>query len=138
MPRENAWNVQAGLYTCLAATDTLTDLLADGTQSVRDHVPPGAAFPYIVIGDNSARPMDTQRHSGLEIMATIHSYSRNEGMKELKGIMTAVQEALHDASFLVDSQILVLCQEMSSETFVDGGGEIRRGVQRFRIITEAN
>lgn len=136
MPRPNTWNVQAGIYTCLAATSNLTDLLADGTQSVCDHVPAGAVFPYIVIGDMSSRPLDTQRYQGRETTATIHSYSRAAGMKELKSIMIAVQEALHDVDFSVNDETLVLCQEISSDNFLDSDGETRHGVQRFRIITE--
>lgn len=137
MPSQNSWNVQAGLYTCLVATHSLTDLLADGTGGVRDHVPPGTAFPYIVIGDMSTRPMDTQAYEGQEILATIHSYSRAEGMKELKSVMSAVQEALHDADFSVTGATLVFCQETSSETYLEGDGETRHGIQRFRIITES-
>lgn len=137
MPSQNAWNVQAGLYTCLVATHNLTDLLADGTGGIRDHVPASSSFPYIVIGDMSARPMSTQTYGGQEILATVHSYSRAEGMKELKSVMHAVQEALHDADFSVTGATLVLCQETSSETYLESDGETRHGIQRFRIITES-
>lgn len=137
MPTSRNWNVQAGLYTCLAATHTLTDLLADAAQSVCDHVPANAVFPYIVIGNMSSRPLDTQRYEGRETTAVIHSYSRKDGMKELKNIMTAVQEALHHVDFSVDDETLVMCQEISSDTFLENDGETRHGVQHFRIITES-
>lgn len=136
MPQDSTGAVQAAVYSRLAVTSALTGLLATGAGSVRDHVPEDALFPYIVLGETAGRPHETQAGGGLELEMTLHIYSRGEGMKELKSIMTEVHTALHDADFSVTDQTLVLCRLLSSETFLENDGLTRHGVQRFRIITE--
>lgn len=136
MSADGAWDVQTGVYARLAGNSGLTALLAAGADSVLDHVPPGTAFPYVVIGESSARPLDSQRLSGSDVTLAIHSYSRGSGMQELKQVMSAVYAALHDAAFSVPNRTLVLCQCLGADTALDGDGLTRRGVQHFRIITE--
>ena len=57
-------------------------------------------------------------------------------MKEIKTIMSAIFETLHDGALSVAGQTIVLCQEISADAFIDNDGETRRGIQKFRIITE--
>jgi hypothetical protein len=136
MSVDSAWDVQSGVFTCLSGSTALTSLLASGANGVLDHVPAGTVFPYVVLGETSARPMDSQRISGNEITVTIHAYSRGSGMHQLKNIMSAVYDALHDVSFSVPNQVLVLCQCLDTATLLEGDGLTRHGIQRFKIITE--
>lgn len=77
MRQDSSWPVQAALYARLCATPAVTGLLADGAGSVFDHVPAGAAFPYIVLGDTSARPHETQGGYGHDLTMDIRIFSRS-------------------------------------------------------------
>ncbi|MBI3440668.1 MAG: DUF3168 domain-containing protein [Proteobacteria bacterium] len=136
MSADSGWDVQTGVFSRLTGTSALTTLLSNGANSVLDHVPAGTAFPYIVIGEASARPMDSQRVSGSDVTLTVHTYSRGVGMQEAKRIMSALYDALHHASFAIPNQVLVLCQLLDSQTVLENDGLTRHGIQRFQIITE--
>lgn len=136
MSADSLWDVQAGVFTRLTGTAGLTALLAGGAAGVRDHVPEGTAYPYLVIGEAAARPLETQAVSGNDVTITLHSYSRGAGMKEVKAIMAKIHDALHNASFSVPNQSLVLCRCLESTAQLEGDGLTRHGVQRFQIITE--
>ena len=136
MSADSVWDVQTGVFSTLTGNAALIALLASGADSVLDHVPAGTAFPYVVIGESSSRPMDSQRFSGNDVTLSIHTYSRGSGMQQSRRIMSAIYDALHDVSFAVPNQTLVLCQCLETETMLDGDGATRHGIQRFQIITE--
>ena len=136
MSADSCWDVQTGVFTCLTENAALIDLLANGADSVLDHVPVGTAFPYIVIGESQSKPLDGQRVSGNDMILTLHIYGRGCGMQEIRRIMSAIYDALHTVSFAVPNQILVLCQYVDSETVLEDDGMTRHGIQRFQIITE--
>ncbi|MBI1215685.1 MAG: DUF3168 domain-containing protein [Alphaproteobacteria bacterium] len=136
MTADSSWAVQAAVYGQLSINGSLTSLLANGSASVFDHVLPDAAFPYVVIGETSAKPLNTQQTQGYDITLAIHSYSRAAGMKELRGIMAAVRAILDDAALPLSGHALVLCDAVSDEARLEADGLTRHGVQRFRIVTE--
>lgn len=136
MSAESTWDVQAGIYARLAGYTALTTQLSGGANAVLDHVPQGKGFPYVVMGETSATPLDTQVTSGNEVHVTLHSYSREPGMQELKKIMVAVYDALHHASFSIPNQTLILCRWLGAETRLESDGVTRHGQQHFQIITE--
>lgn len=94
----------------------------------------GSAFPYIVLGESAAEPLETQAGGGYDTTLDIHTYSRALGMKEAKAVMAAISDCLHGQDFAVTGQRLVFCRLISQSLRQDG--ETRHGVQRFRIITE--
>lgn len=136
MSADSSWDVQAGIFARLTGTGAVTGLLAGGAAGVLDHVPEGTAFPYVVIGEATSNPLDSQGSSGNDVTVTIHTYSRGIGMKEAKSIMAAVDAALHDASFAVPNQILILCQRLESQAVLESDGKTRHGIQHFQVITE--
>lgn len=136
MSSDSTWDVQAGVFTRLTGVSALTSLLANGAGSVLDHVPAGTAFPYVVIGETSSQPLDSQEVSGNDVTLTLHTYSRGSGMQQVKHIMSAIYDALHHASFSVPNQVLVLCQCLGAETSLTEDGVTRHGIQHFQIITE--
>lgn len=134
MPQDSLWPVQAAIYGVLAGDAGLAALLANGADSVFDHVPQASAFPYIVLGESAAQPLETQEGGGCDMTVDIHAYSRALGMKEAKAIIAAVSAALHDRNFTVIGQRLVLCRLQSQQLRQEG--ETRHGISRFRIVTE--
>lgn len=143
MSADSLWDVQSGLYTVLTGTAALTAQLADGASSILDYVPANTDFPYVLIGDARAAPLDTQGGGGAEVTFTLETYSITPGMQEVRKIMSSIYDALHNASFTVPHQTLIQCQCLEAATTVlvdsSGGAQntlIRQGTQRFRIITE--
>jgi hypothetical protein len=134
MTTDSALAVQAALYERLSADAALGAIT--GAASVRDHVPPGTPFPYVVIGDMGSRPLDTQGGRGCEIAAELHAFSRAEGLAETKRILAALQDALHGADFAISGHRLVLCLCTGTEARLGEDGVTRHGVARFRIVTE--
>ncbi len=136
MSTDSTWDVQSALFAKLSADSNLTGLLANGTNSVLDHVLSGTLFPYVVIGETHSSPLDTSGSAGYEVVISIHTYSRGVGMNETRQIMSAIYDNLHRADFTVPNQTMVMCKLLDTETRLDVDGKTRHGVQRFQIITE--
>jgi hypothetical protein len=102
-----------------------------------DHVPQESEFPYIVIGDDTSIPWDTDDSIGSETTCTIHVWSRHRGRKEVKEIMRTLYEALHRAEFPIIGGALVECQAEFQESLLDPDGLTRHGVIRFRLTVDA-
>ncbi len=130
------WDVQSGVYSRLTGHAALTALLPAGANGIFDHVPQQTAFPYVAIGETASRPLDTQGGHGHDTSLSIHVYTRSAGMRDLRRIMAAAYDALHDADFTVPDQVLALCRCQSIESAIEGDGITRHGILRFRIITE--
>lgn len=141
--------IQVAIFGVLRADVPLGNLLAasviDGdtaNKAVYDAPPQVSApesstpFPYVVVGDDTAVPWDTDSNSGQETTITIHSFSRYVGKKEIKQIQDAIYNALQDKALTVTGHTAVLCYFDGSESFDEPDGVTRHGVSRFRIITE--
>jgi hypothetical protein len=102
-----------------------------------DHVPQDSTFPYIVIGDDTSIPWDTDDSLGSETTCTIHIWSRHRGRKEVKEITKALYEALHRADIPIIGGALVESQAEFAESFMDTDGLTRHGVVRFRLIVDS-
>ena len=102
-----------------------------------DHVPQESTFPYIVIGDDTSVPWDTDNSLGTETTCTIHVWSRHRGRKEVKEIFRTLYEKLHRAEFPIIGGALVECQAEFEESFLDSDGLTRHGVIRFRLTVDS-
>lgn len=113
-----------------------------GLPTVYDHVPQqadsgsNAPFPYIVIGDDTHLPFDTDDSSGAESTITVHTWSRSEGRIETKQIQDGIYEALHRHDLDVSGYNIVTMDFESSESFMDPDNETRHGVSSFRILLD--
>lgn len=109
----------------------ITDL-----ASVYDHVPQDAAFPYVVIGDDTMTEWDTDTEQGFEATITIHTWTQaNEGRAQCKSIMDAIYTKLHKGpTITVDGYDTVDVFFEFSQTMLDPDGLTIHGVQRLRVI----
>lgn len=113
-----------------------------GMPAVYDDVPvdvkgqPAVAFPYVVIGEDTHIPFDTDDSLGSESTLTLHTWSRYRGKKECKEIMALNYDALTRQSLAVDGYDLITIEFEYSEVVLDPDGITRHGVQRFRALTE--
>jgi hypothetical protein len=126
------WELQRAIVDRLA-DDAAVMAIATG---VFDHVPQGATFPYVVIGDDLASAVDTDDTLNADHVVTVHTWSRYRGQKETKQLQQAVYAALHRGALTVASAVYVDCQAETQESFLDDDGLTRHGVQRFRVLLD--
>ncbi len=143
MTADSSWPLQQALDTALRADATLIALLADGADGIYDGVPQDSVFPYVVIGEDTIRPFDTMTEDGAEATITIHTWDSPDadadaiGFSLTKRIMSAIVDALDQASLSVSGHTLVLMRHEFQNTFRDTDGLTVHGVQRFRALTQA-
>lgn len=119
-----------------------TALNGNITATVYDDVPilpngqPLTNFPYVVIGNDTFVPWDTDDTVGGEMTITLHIWSRAAGFKECKAIMGEIYAILHRAQLTVTGYNLVDCLCEFSETMTDADGETRHGVARYRLTIQ--
>jgi hypothetical protein len=117
-----------------AVYDTLS--AHPGIPTVYDDVPGDAPFPYVVIGEDTHVPFDTDDSLGSESTITLHTWSRYRGKKECKEIMALNYDALTRQALSLDGYDLITIEFEYSEVTLDPDGITRHGVQRFRAIVE--
>lgn len=106
------------------------------SEPVYDDVPQDPVFPYVVIGDDTSIPFDTDTELGEEATLTLHVWSRYDGRAEVKRIMSDIYDALHRHALAVTDTDTVDCMFEFSETMLDPDMETRHGVMRFRLLLE--
>src|SRR5690625_7353715 len=99
----NQVGIQTAIYQALSTL----------SYPVYDDVPQGAAFPYIVIGDDTSIPFDDDCNVGAESTITIHVWSIYSGRLEVKQIMNAVYNRLHRQNLSI---IRRYCITLKAET----------------------
>lgn len=126
----HSFNVASAVYGRLTGDATLMGLV----EGVYDDVPQDAAYPYIVVGEETTLNAGTKTLDGLEYTLTIHVWSRYRGLKETKQIMERIYALLHTYDLAVTGASLVNLRQEFSSTFVDADGLTRHGVIRFRAM----
>lgn len=93
-------------------------------------------FPYVVIGDDTATPWDTDDTLGAEMTISLHIWSRAAGMKEAKDIAGEIYALLHRAALTVTGYTAIDCLYEFSQFMRDPDGETRHGVLRYRVTMQ--
>jgi Protein of unknown function (DUF3168) len=130
-----SWSVQKSMVVALKSDVVLSSLL--NGQSVYDHVPQRAAYPFISIGNAVARDWSmSTSESGSEHALTLHIWSKAKGKMQCYEIMNAVRHVLHDVGLVVEGHELVNLRFEFSDARLDPDGETYHGIMRFRAVTE--
>ncbi|MDD3371563.1 MAG: DUF3168 domain-containing protein, partial [Alphaproteobacteria bacterium] len=87
-------SVQQAVAQALAESAAVQAVLGASAE-IYDHVPPDAAYPYIVFGPAHVTPYDTLTETGFEQVVTLNVWSRYRGGKETRDIFQAVYDTLH-------------------------------------------
>ena len=114
-------------------TAVYSRLTSQLSETVYDDVPQDPTFPFVVIGDDTGIPFDTDDTTGTESTLTIHVWSRYDGRSEVKGIMSDIYDALNRHSLSVTGANTIDCLYEFGETMLDPDMETRHGVMRFRL-----
>lgn len=113
-------------------------LASDSSLTVYDHVPEDAAFPYVVIGEDTHVPFDTDDSLGAESTVTIHVWSRYRGKKEAKDMQGTIYDALTRQELTIDGYDLITIEFEYSDVLLDPDGITIHGVSRFRFIVDGD
>ena len=130
-----SWALQQAVFAALAADDNIKDIVDDPPR-LYDHVPRGAAFPYIVIGESRESDASTATDTATAHTLTIHVWSRAPGTKESRIAAAAVLDSLNNASLTVTGHTLVDLRWLDTDIRRDTDGETIHAALRFRALTE--
>ena len=130
----HSFPLQQGIFSKLSSA-TLTDVSGTSiTSRVFDDVPEGTAYPYLVIGEETATNIDTKDKEAHEHTLTFHVWSQYRGRKEIKNIMSQIYTALHNSDITVSGATLVNIRHEFENTLLESDGITRHGVMRFRVV----
>jgi len=128
------WEVQQDIYSVLRNDATVKTLVGDPAR-VYDHVLQDPTFPYIVIGEAITVDESTFAKFGQEHTVDVDSWSQYRGLSEVKRIMSAIQGALHEATFTLSGFVHGGTVQIFSQALNDPDGLTRHGVQTFKVVT---
>ena len=129
----HSFALQQAIFTALDNA-TINDVSGNSITGVFDDVPENTAYPYVVIGEETATNIDTKDKDAHEHTLTIHVWSQYRGRKEIKNIMSSVYTTLHNASITVSGASLVNIRHEFENTLTEADGITRHGVIRFRAV----
>jgi hypothetical protein len=131
-------SIRQAIYDALAGEIMLGNAVVPVYDDVPQPVDGGvsSAFPYVVIGDTTYAPWDTDTEQGAEATITIHTWSRYSGRREVMLIHDEIYRLLHRVDIQVDCSHTVGCDFEQSDSFLDSDGETRHGVTRYRLIVD--
>ena len=129
----HSFALQQAIFTALDNA-TINDVSGNSITGVFDDVPENTAYPYVVIGEETATNIDTKDKDAHEHTLTIHVWSQYRGRKEIKNIMSSVYTTLHNASITVSGSSLVNIRHEFENTLTEADGITRHGVMRFRAV----
>ena len=128
-----AWPLQKSLFNALKASQPLQALLGPDI-AVYDTPPAHAPFPYLTLGTTRMRAYDGIDH-GVEHDFSINIYSRYAGRREIKQIIDATYETLHDAEFNLIDHCLASLRFVFADAFQRTDINAYQGLIRFRALT---
>lgn len=121
--------LQQSLYDKLSKDPILTTKIT----GVFDAVPKDQQYPYITLGEDTSRDWGTKTNNGEEITHTLHVWSRYNGKKEVKEIMSLILESLSQPLVLTGGFFVDFSKVDLMEVFIDPDGITRHGVMRLRF-----
>ncbi len=127
------WELQKAIYQTLSADAALKAEIGDPAR-IFDDPPPDAVFPYLTLGE--ARMSDWKGvDGGAEHDVKLYVFSRYAGRREVKRILGAVYDALHEAALTLAGHDLINIRFVFADAFRRSDGETYQGVARFRAVT---
>ena len=127
--------IQQAILNRLRGDATLTSLL--GGQKVYDRVPPGTAYPYITIGEDTEAFWGAKDFAGARLTIRLHIWSSYEGRKEAKQILSRLRELLDRQELTLTNHYNTLLELELAETvpLPEEEGPVVHGVVQLRALT---
>ena len=129
----HSWELQKTVFSALNSGN-ITDYESTAITGVFDDVPSGTAYPYIVVGEETAIDVSSKDKDIFEHTLTVHVWSQYRGRRDIKVIMKQIHDILHDSSLTVSGGSMVNMRQEFQTTLLEGDGITRHGVIRFRAV----
>ena len=129
-----SWPLQKAVFTALEADAGVKALVGDPAR-IYDHVPAKTTYPYIHIGDGDGVDWSSKTFTGQDHTIELHIWSRYRGSKEIKNILSAIHDVLHEAALTVTGHNLIILRFDFRTSFMDSDGLTRHGIIRFGALT---
>ena len=117
-------------------TAIFSQLSGNISCEVYDSPPKLPVYPYVIIGDDSFIPFDTDSTVGRDLIASIHIWDNYAGKKRIKQISGEIQALINRASFPVVGFHLINCVFDSSDYFLDADGKTYHSILTFRLLLD--
>jgi len=115
----------------------VTRIEAQTDYTVYDSNPQSAPYPYVIMGEITARDWSDKFEPGQEVYSTIHIWSQYAGRKEADEMADSVLQALTlSALDLAPSFRAVLDGFDSYDLIIDIDGKTRHGIIKMRYLIE--
>lgn len=108
---------------------------ADTTYTLYDENPQDAAYPYVVMGEITARDWSDKFVPGMEVYSTLHIWSTYNGRKEAEEMADGTIQALTRAPLNL-AGFNALGYFESWDLIIDIDGITRHGILKFRYLIE--
>jgi hypothetical protein len=116
-----------------AIHDALKAAPAIAGGRVYDHVPDGADFPYIEIGDEQIVDDGNTCDDGWEVFADVHVWSRSVGYPETKTLIASIVPRLVGITSIA-GYTLIAVEVENTRVFRDPDGLTSHGVISVRFV----
>lgn len=128
--------LQRAIYAALSNDIVIKMQLGDPPR-VYDDAPKGAALPYVIVGEGQARPL-AGVDGAFEHDITLSIVSRHAGRMEVRQLIDALYDSLHETSFPIAGHRLVGIRFVFADAIRRGDNDLYRGAVRFRAVTEVS
>ena len=128
--------LQQGIYDALTGNGALMAII---TGVYADIQPPNlpeddAAFPYVVIGNDSLAASDTKTTNGVRAALQIDVWSRQNNLTEAKDVGSAVYDVLQKADLAIEGANHILTRATGQDYSTDPDGHTKRGLLTFVVL----
>ena len=112
-------------------------LEAQTSYSIYDDHPENAKFPYVIMGEITARAWCDKFEDGMEVYSTIHVWSRYRGRKEVDEMSDAILQALTLSSLDLGLNFRAALDSLDSfNLIIDLDGITRHGILIMKYLIE--
>ena len=107
------------------------------SYKVFDENPENEPYPYVVMGEITAKDWSDKLEDGMEVYSTIHVWSQYHGRKEADEMADKILQALSSSAIAVGSNFRTALDRLDGyNLIVDMDGKTRHGILRFKYYIE--
>lgn len=127
-----AAGLQEAIFGALKNDGALNVMLS----GVYDEAPAGAAYPYVAMGETSAREGNLKATSGAEISFDLFVWSDEASQMQVKELMAAVETSLEEADLSIPGYDLITLRLASASSVKQWSeaGSLYRGRMSYSAL----
>ena len=110
---------------------------ANTDYKVFDENPENEPYPYVVMGEITARDWSDKFEDGMEVFSTIHVWSQYHGRKEADQMSDGILQALTSSTLELSPNFRAALDRLDDyNLIIDIDGKTRHGIMRFKYLIE--